>query len=223
MKPIVSDKDLREAVEKELAADPEVSAQHVSVTAHDGAVALGGHVSSHHEKHVAVRAVERIDGVRALADDIEVREPSLHERSDDEIAEEIARIRARRVENTDSVGVEVSNGRVILHGSVDSEWLRDSIDSNARHITGVQAVSDLIEVKTDAEPTGADVERRVREAIAQAGDPQADSVRATLDGGVVRLSGQLASLSALEAAMHAAGATPGVTSVESEIVLGGSS
>jgi osmotically-inducible protein OsmY len=220
MKPTVSDQTLLDAVEKELQADPEVSPQHISVTVHDGAVALGGHVSTIHEKHAAVRAAERIEAVKALADDIEVREPSLHERSDDEIAEEIAHVRGtHRVENTDAVGVQVSDGRVLLHGSVESEALRASIESRARQITGVRAVSNLIEVKTEAETTVDDVERRLQEALAQAGDPYADSVQVAVKDGVARLSGQLASLSALETAMHAAGAAQGVTSVESEIVL----
>jgi hypothetical protein len=93
MKPIVSDANLREAVVRELERDPEVFAKHISVTAIDGAVTLGGHVTMIHEKHVAVRAAERVAAVRAVADDIEVREPSLHDRADDEIAEEIAYLR----------------------------------------------------------------------------------------------------------------------------------
>ena len=62
MKPTVSDKNLRDAVEKELDSDPEVVAKHISVTAIDGAIMLGGHVMSIHEKHVAVRAAERCTG-----------------------------------------------------------------------------------------------------------------------------------------------------------------
>ena len=219
MKPIVSDETLLDAVEKELNADPEVSAEHISVTVHDGAVALGGHVSTQHEKHAAVRATERVEAVRALADDIEVREPSLHERADDEIAEEIAHIRAQRVENADLVAVQVSEGRVVLHGSVESEALRDSIESKARQSTGVRAVSNLIEVKPTEESADGDVESRVRDALALAGDPHPDSVRATLEDGVAHLAGQVTSLAGLETAMHAAEATPGVTSVESEIAV----
>lgn len=85
MKPIISDKILRDAVVTELDSDPEVAAKHISVTAIDGAITLGGHVMTIHEKHVAVRAAERVHAVRAVADDIEVRPPSLHERADDEI------------------------------------------------------------------------------------------------------------------------------------------
>src|SRR5215469_7992627 len=108
MKPTLSDENLRNAVVAELKADPEVAPGHISVTAVDGAVTLGGHVATYHEKHVAVRAAERVDAVRVVADDIEVREPSLHERADHEIAEEIAHLRDRHTEiEDDSVAVQV--------------------------------------------------------------------------------------------------------------------
>jgi osmotically-inducible protein OsmY len=129
MKPIVSDELLRDAVARELEKDPEVSARHISVTAIDGAVTLGGHVGAIHEKHVAVRAAERVEGVRAVADDVEVRPTSLHERPDDEIAEEIAHLRGWRTQIPDSVAVRVSEGRVILHGQVESTSQREATAS----------------------------------------------------------------------------------------------
>jgi osmotically-inducible protein OsmY len=147
MKPAISDKLLRDAVVKELESDPEVIAKHISVTAIDGAVALGGHVTTIHEKHVAVRAVERVPAVRAVADDIKVREPSLHERADAEIAEEIAHLRSWRPQIPDSVAAEVRNARVILHGQVESAALRDDAESAVRQLTGVRVVDNLIEIK----------------------------------------------------------------------------
>src|SRR3954447_14428241 len=107
MKPIVSDKTLRDAVVKELESDAEVAAKHISVTAIYGAITLGGHVSRIHEKHAAVRAAERVPAVRAVADEIEVRSPSLHERADDEIAEEVAHLRAWGGPLPDSVAAQV--------------------------------------------------------------------------------------------------------------------
>jgi osmotically-inducible protein OsmY len=50
MKPSINDKVLRDAVVKELESDPEVGAKHISVTANDGAIALGGHVTRDHER-----------------------------------------------------------------------------------------------------------------------------------------------------------------------------
>src|SRR5205823_5520891 len=126
MKPMISDKTLRDAVVTELERDPEVVAKHVSVTAIDGAITLGGHVMTIHEKHVAVRAAERVPAVRAVADDIEVRPPSLHERADDEIAVEIAHLRSSGGPIPDPVAVQVHDARVILHGEVDSASQREA-------------------------------------------------------------------------------------------------
>ena len=219
MKPTISDESLRNAVLEELTGDPDVLADYISVTAIDGAITLGGHVRTNHEKHEAVRAAERVEAVRAVADDIEVREPALHERADDEIAVEIARRRGMEVESPDSVGVQVRDGRVILHGQVESESQRDFVDSAARQLTGVHAVTDLIEVEPPVERIATDVERRVQEAIAEAPDVDADAVQVTMEDGVARLHGRLPSVTALQAVMEAAKAAPGVTSVESEIVV----
>ena len=177
MKPIVSDTILRDTVIKELDDDPEVAAKHISVTAIDGAITLAGHVMTIHEKHVAVRAAERIRAVRAIADDIEVREPSLHERADDEIAEEIAHLRSWGAEIPDSVAAQVRDGRVILHGDVESTSQRDTAESAVRQLTGVRVVDNLIRVKALTKPTAADVEHRVQEAIGRTADLAAQSMR----------------------------------------------
>ena len=147
MKLMISDESLREAVVNELELDQEVVARHISVTAVDGAVTLGGHVMTIHEKHVAVRAAERVAAVRAVADDIEVRPPSLHERADDEIAEEIAQLRGWDAQIPDAVAAEVRDARVILHGRVASAAERDASESAVRRLTGVHVVDNLIQVE----------------------------------------------------------------------------
>lgn len=227
MKPIVSDTMLRDAVLKELEDDPEVDATHISVTALEGAVALGGRVVTYHEKHEAVRAVERVPAVQAVADniavaeDVEVGPPARRERGDDEIAEEIASLRSRDGQNLDSVGVQVRDGRVILHGEADSESQRDFADRAAHQLAGVRAVANLIKVNAAAEPTAgvAVVERLVREAIARVAGADAGSVRVTVNDGTAHLEGHVPSLAALDAAVLAAETAPGVSAVESEIVV----
>jgi osmotically-inducible protein OsmY len=219
MKPMISDKILRDAVVEELERDPEVAAKHISVTAIDGAITLGGHVMRNHEKHVAVRAAERVPAVRAVADDIEVRPPSLHERADDEIAEEIAHLRSWRAQIPDSVAAQVRDGRVILHGQVESATQRDAADSAVLQLTGVRVVDNLIKVKPRTEPAAADVERRVHEAIGRTADLHARSIRVTMNDSTVHLHGRLPSLAALQTVLHAAETAPGVTAVESEIVV----
>ncbi len=217
MKPIVSDTILRDTVIKELDDDPEVAAKYISVTAIDGAITLAGHVMTIHEKHVAVRAAERVRAVRAIADDIEVREPSLHERADDEIAEEIAHLRSWGAEIPDSVAAQVRDGRVILHGDVESASQRDTAESAVRQLTGVRVVDNLIRVKALTEPTAADVEHRVQEAIGRTADLAAQSIRVRMNNSTAHLSGHVPSLAALQIALHAAETVPGVAAVDSEI------
>ena len=219
MKPTVSDKNLRDAVLNELASDPEVIATHISVTAIDGAITLRGHVMSIHEKHVAVRAAERVDAVKAVADDIEVREPSLHERADDEIAEQIAHLRSAGGPIPDAVAVQVRDARVILHGEVESASQRDAAESAVRHPTGVRIVDNLLKVKSESKPTPADIELRVHEAIAHTADLHARSIRVTMNDNTVHLHGHLPSLAALQTALRAAETAPGIKAVESEIVV----
>lgn len=147
MKPVVSDKVLREAVVEELQRDPEVLAKHVSVTAIDGAVTLGGHVLTIHEKHVAVRAAERVPAVRVVADEISVRPTGLGWRGDDEIAEEIARLRRLSSPIPDSVEVQVRDGRVYLAGMVDSEAQREAVETAVNQLAGIREVGNLIQVE----------------------------------------------------------------------------
>jgi osmotically-inducible protein OsmY len=153
MKPMVSDRILRDAVVDELYRDQEVIANHISVTARNRAVTLGGHVMTVHEKHVAVRAAERVPAVRAVADDIEVRSPDLQARADDEIAEEIASLRSWRSQIPDPVAAEVRDGRVILHGRVESPTQRDAAESAVRGLAGVRVVDNLVKVEPKAEPS----------------------------------------------------------------------
>jgi osmotically-inducible protein OsmY len=225
MKPTLTDMTLREAVLKELDDDPEVDAANISVTALDGAIALGGQVATYHEKHEAVRAAERVPAVQAVADDIAVSgevsvEPSpRRERSDDDIAKEIANRRSHDGQSLDAVGVQVRDGRVILHGEAESESHRDFADRAAHELAGVRAVADLIKVKAPAEPIVTDVERLVHDAIARVAAIDAGAVRVAMTDGTVHLEGRVPSLAALEAAMHAAETAPGVTAVESEIAV----
>jgi osmotically-inducible protein OsmY len=219
MKPTVSDNNLRDAVEKELESDPEVVAKHIAVTAIDGAITLRGHVMSIHEKHVAVRAAERVCAVRAVADDIKVREPSLHERADDEIAEEVAHLRSAVGPIPDSVAVQVRDARVILHGEVESAAQRSNAEEAVRHLTGVRVVDNLVKIKPPSTSTASDVERRVQEAIAQTADLHARSIQVTMSDSTVHLQGHLPSLAALHTVLHAARTAPGIKAVESEIVV----
>jgi hypothetical protein len=82
----MNDKQLRQNVIDELEFEPSVDAANIGVAARDGVVTLSGHVSSYAEKIAAQRATQRVKGVRAIAQEIEVRYPGDKKTADDEIA-----------------------------------------------------------------------------------------------------------------------------------------
>ena len=72
----MSDRSLRQSVLDELEFEPAVDATKIGVAVDNGVVTLTGHVSSYAEKIAAERAVQRVKGVRGVAEEIEVRYPS---------------------------------------------------------------------------------------------------------------------------------------------------
>jgi hypothetical protein len=82
----MSDRTLKQAVEDELKWDPSIDSEHIGVTAEEGVVTLTGHVGSYTEKIIAEKAAKRVKGVRAIAQEIEIRLPNDKKTSDDQIA-----------------------------------------------------------------------------------------------------------------------------------------
>ena len=80
------DTDLRRDVLDELEWEPSLDAAEIGVTGHGGVVTLTGTVKSYTEKLAAERATERVHGVKAVANDIEVRLPGAARRTDADIA-----------------------------------------------------------------------------------------------------------------------------------------
>lgn len=70
------DHELKAKVLAELDRKPSVTSDHIGVTAEDGVVTLSGPVTSAWEKTAAERAVGRVKGVRAIAEEMVVRLPS---------------------------------------------------------------------------------------------------------------------------------------------------
>ena len=113
---------LQQLVIDELEFEPSIDAANIGVAVNSGVVTLTGHVGSYAEKIAAERAAQRVRGVRAIAQEIQVRYPSDKKTSDDEIAKRAADILAWDARVPDEViQIKVQNGWVTLTGTV--EWL----------------------------------------------------------------------------------------------------
>ena len=81
-----TDSELQRDVLDELKWEPSVDAAHIGVSAKDGVVTLSGHVSSYAEKFAAERAAKRVQGVLAVANELEVKLSTGSRRTDEDIA-----------------------------------------------------------------------------------------------------------------------------------------
>lgn len=221
VKAVASNEALRDAVENELKWDPRVDEKHIGVSANDGAITLTGEVSSYPERIAATHAAERVFGVRAVADDVEVVLPAAAGRDDTAIAEEIARQRKWNTAIPASVQAEVRHGHVTLRGEVEWSFQRRDAEQAIAHLAGIQGVNNAIIVKPGVRPNKVEAVRHAEAAIERMANLDARSIWVTTNDGVAYLHGRVHSLAEREVAERAVESTPGVTTVINEIVVAG--
>lgn len=214
-----TDSELQRDVLDELAFEPMVDHAHIGVAAKDGVVTLTGHVPNYAQKMAAERATARVNGVKAIAEEIEVRFASDPKTTDPEIAERILQLFRWDVMVPDSrIQVRVEHGWVTLNGDVEWNYQKRAAQTDAGRITGVKGVSNWIEVK-QSEPAAFEVRDRVKAAIKRQSALDASAIDVSVSGHTVKLSGAVHGWNERKVAERAAWAVPGVTKVEDEIVF----
>lgn len=214
-----TDTQLKTDVTRELEWDPSINAAHVGVTAKDGVVTLTGHLETYAEKFAIERAVQRVEGVKAVALELDVKLAPGHLRSDSEIAEAAeAAFRWNVLVPADSIRVKVEKGWVTLGGEVNWEYQRSSAAKAVRGLTGVVGVSNSITLKPTITP--ANVSTRIREALERHAQREAKHIEVTVSGTTVTLRGHVDSWAEREAASGAVWAAPGIGRVINELHVG---
>lgn len=215
---MMSDISLRQYVLDELEFEPSVNAAHIGVAAEKGVVTLSGHVGSYAEKIAAERVVQRIKGVRAIAQEIEVRYPEAKKTADDEIAKRALNIIAWDTTiPEEKLMVKVQNGWITLSGEAEWNYQRTAAEEAVRKLSGVLGVSNLIAVlpRVDA----IDIKLRIEDALKRSAEIEAAGVRVNVSGGKVTLEGNVQSWHERSVAEQAAWAIPGVGVVEDRLVV----
>lgn len=148
-----NDHDLQEEVVDELRWDPEVEATEIGVTVKDGVVTVRGEVSSLSQRWAVERAIKRVRGVRAVADEITVQLPGLSERTDVQLAEAAANVLAwSTIVPRDHVKVTVQDGWITLDGTVQWWYQKRAAEDIVRSLTGVKGISNQVTVVPHLEP-----------------------------------------------------------------------
>jgi len=212
------DSELQDAVQAELKWEPSVTAAHIGVTAHGGVITLTGHVETYPEKHAAEMAATRVKGVRAVAEELEVRLPFETKRTDEAIAAAaIERVSWDVSIPKDAVLVRIEKGWVTLTGQVDFYYQKNAPEQDIRHLIGVIGVSNQITIKPLA--NAGDISDDIMHALHRSWffDPQTIQVSAV--GGHVKLTGTASSAHDKGVAASTAWMAPGVTSVQNELAV----
>ena len=210
-----TDLSIRDAVLQQLAWDSQVDAAGIGVTAKGGAVTLTGFIDSYAGKLAAERAAKRVRGVRAVANDVQVR--LRLERTDADIAADAARALRFRAVLPDSVQAVVHGAHITLTGTVSTLFQRAVADKAVRHVPGVKGIVNRITVVQAT--SSRDVKRDIVRALHRDADANARGIQVHVFGDVVTMTGEVKSWHERESAERAAMHAPGITRVDNRISI----
>lgn len=214
-----TDFQLQRDVLDELKFEPSVSEAEIGVAVKDGVVTLSGLVNSYAQKYSAERTAERVNGVRAVADELEVKLPGSHQRTDTDLAHAVVNALRWDIQVPDDrIKATVDAGWVELDGEVEWQYQKWAADSAVRNLTGVKGVANVIKVKPKKVSTY-EVSQKIKDSLRRHAETDADRITIEAKDGQVTLRGTVSSFAERRDAERAAWRAPGVTKVEDFIAV----
>lgn len=214
----MTDKEIQQAVLRELEWEPQVRSTEIGVAVKDGIVTLAGFVDSYSKKYHAERAAQRVGNVKAVVNDLEVKLPFSSERTDEDIARSaVQALESRITVPKDKIKMTVRNGWITLEGEVEWKFQREAAESAVRNLIGVKGITNLITIKSHVSPT--DVKAKIEDALKRTIEEDAKQISVETTNSTVILRGKVHSWFEREEAERAAWRAPGVTKVEDLITV----
>lgn len=214
----MGDEELAVNVTNELLWDPKVDSAAVAVSADGGKVTLRGTVGSFREKREAKRAAQRVYGVTDVEDDLDVRILTENRREDADLRGAVLQALTLDAFVPKSIDAAVKDGMVTLTGTAEWQYQRDEAEFVAGNMIGVIGVEDDIYL-TGMAPSAGDVGRSIKKAMVRDAKLDANGLDVETYGSTVTLTGTVSSWSEHDAAVAAAWAAPGVTTVADRIAI----
>jgi osmotically-inducible protein OsmY len=185
-----TDFELQRDVLDELKWEPSVDAAHLGVAVKDGIVTLTGHVASYAQKYAAERAAKRVLGVRAVANELDVKLPGSSRRTDEDIAAAaVSALKSNLSIPSNQIKVLVSDGVVKLEGEMEWQFQKDAAARAVRLLPGVIGVTNLITVKPRV--AASEIKAKIEEALKRSAETDASRITVEVEGGEVTLRGSV--------------------------------
>jgi osmotically-inducible protein OsmY len=211
-----SDEEIQRDVLEELKWDARLQPNEIGVIVKNGIVTLTGWIDSYLKKVAAEEDAQRVPGVKAVVNDIEVRLPGSAERTDADLAKAVLdALRWDAAVPADNIEVTVDHGWVTLKGEVEYAFQKREAERVVERIAGVKGVTNLIEVRPRVTPE--DLKEKIRQALVREAQLDASHITVDVQGGKIILRGRVRSYAEKKAAEEVAWHTPGVTDVENQI------
>ena len=213
-----TDSQIQADVIQELTWNPSVTHEHIGVAVSGGIVTLSGTVPTYAEKSAAEKATQRVSGVKAVVEKIDVKLPGSLQRTDQDIARAIVdQFKWTVWIPEEKVKASVENGWVRLTGEVEWQYQRSAAESAVRGLTGVKGITDNIVIRPKVQPS--EIKLKIEQALKRAAEREARQINVEASGSRVVLSGEVRSFAELRDAKGAAWGAPGVTEVEDHLVV----
>lgn len=211
-----NDSLIKEVVLDELTWQPDIDETQIGVIVEDGVVTLSGIVDSYAKKLAAEKAVKNVKGVKAVADDIEVKYGEEYKKTDKEIAKVVVNtLKLNASVPDDKVKIEVSDGWVYLSGELKWFYQKEAVNKAVENLLGVKKVVNNIIVQQVAEPT--EIKIKITKAFERLADIDANNIKVEVEGHTVRLRGKVHSYVEKDEAKKTAYGAPGVYEVKNDI------
>ena len=213
---------LQHDVQEELEWDPSVDASQIGVAAtQPGIVTLTGTVATYAEKVSAERAAKRLSGVRAVANDIEVRPIGSMKRTDTDIAQAVLRALDWDIAVPhEKIKARVDDGWVTLEGEVALQFQRAAAENAVRRLNGVRGVTNQIRLQVRPSVQPAEVKDRIEAALRRSAEIDARGIQVDAKDSMITLRGKVRTWAERDEAERAAWGAPGVLAVKDELTVG---